>query len=113
MTKKTNLKRGEVYWVSLDPAIGSETKKKRPGVIISNDAQNMVGQRVIIAPITSVIKKVYPFEVLIITSNTNSKVMLDQIRTIDCQRLGDKMGKLTPKEISEIDKGLKLVLAIG
>ena len=55
-------KRGEVYWVKLDPTVGSETKKTRPGVVVSNDSGNEYSSRVILAPITSQSKKVYPFE---------------------------------------------------
>ncbi len=113
MTLRTKFRRGAVYWVNLDPTIGSETKKTRPGVIVSNDAQNMVGTRVIIAPATSVLKKVYPFEILIEMAGKKSKVMLDQIRTVDCQRLGAKIGKLSLDETKELDKALKLVLSLG
>lgn len=109
----TSFKRAEVYWVNLDPTIGSESKKTRPGVIVSNDSQNMVGQRVIVAPLTSVIKKVYPFEILVDLQGKQSKVMLDQIRTVDCQRLGEKIGKIRMEETEELDKVLKLVLGLG
>lgn len=113
MTIRTKLRRGAIYWVSLDPTIGTEAKKTRPGVIVSNDSQNMLGQRVIVAPLTSVIKKIYPFEILINIAGKKSKVMLDQIRTVDCQRLGEKIGKLNIEEIEELDKCLKFVLSLG
>jgi mRNA interferase MazF len=113
MTIKSNLRRGAIYWVNLDPTIGSEIQKTRPGAIVSNDAQNMVGKRVIIAPATSVVTKIYPFEVVIDIAGKKSKVMLDQIRTVDCQRLGNKIGKLTLDEIEALDKALKLVLSLG
>src|SRR5438477_428265 len=48
--------RGEIYWINLDPVIGSETKKTRPGLIISNDIGNEMSEVVIIAPITSKMK---------------------------------------------------------
>lgn len=73
MAIKTKLKRGTIYWVNLDPTIGVETKKTKPGVIISNDAQNMVGRSVIIAPATSVVKKVYPFEVVLDIAGKNQR----------------------------------------
>jgi mRNA interferase MazF len=113
MTLPTKLKRGDVYWVNLDPTIGSETKKTRPGVIVSNDAQNMVGKHIIIAPVTSVLKKIYPFEVAIVLGDKKSKVMLDQIRTVSCQRLGSKIGPLISHEIEDLDKALKIVLSLG
>ena len=112
MVKGNIIKRGDVYWVNLDPATGTETKKTRPAVIISNDAQNRVGRRYIIAPITSVVKTIYPFEAEIQIDNTPSKVMLDQIRTVDDQRLGQKLCTLSIEELSQIEKVLKLVLSI-
>ncbi len=105
--------RGDVYWVNLDPTIGSEIKKTRPGVIISNNAQNMAANRIIVAPMTSVIKKVYPFETLVMLENKQSKIMADQIRTVDCVRLGEKLGRLQIEEINELDKVLRLVLSLG
>lgn len=113
MSIRSKFRRGAVYWVNLDPTIGSEIKKTRPGVIISNDGQNLVGQRVIVAPATSVVKKLYPFEILIDLNGKKSKVMLDQIRTVDCQRLGEKIGKLTLKETEDLDRALKLVLSLA
>ena len=113
MTIRAKLRRGAIYGVNLDPTIGSEVKKISPGVIVSNDAQNMIGRRVIIAPATSVLKKVYPFEVLVDIAGKKSKIMMDQIRTVDCLRLGEKIGKLTMEEIDELDRALKLVLSLG
>jgi mRNA interferase MazF len=107
------LYRGEVYWVSLDQTIGSETRKTRPGLVISNNIQNHTSKRVIIAPLTSVINRIYPFEVRISIKGKESKVMLDQIRTIDRQRLGERLGKLNSQEMENIDKVLKFVLALA
>ena len=105
-------KRGEVYWVNLDPTLGSEVKKTRPAVIISNDGQNRVGKRVIVAPMTSILKKIYPFEVKVILGDKESKALIDQIRAIDCQRIGRKLGNLSFNEMRELDTVLKLVLAL-
>jgi len=113
MSDKQILRRGEVYWVNLDPTLGSETKKRRPGVIVSNNSQNKVGQRVIIAPMTSVVNKVYPFETLVEVRSKKSKIMLDQVRAIDCQRLGENLGKLTSHEIEQLNAILKQVLGLG
>jgi len=110
---ETNVRRGDVYWIKLDPTIGTETKKTRPAVIISNDSQNKVRQRYIVAPITSVVKAVYPFEVKINIQEKPSKVMLDQIRTIDHRRLGRKLGSLSKEELNHIERVLKIVLQIS
>lgn len=106
-------KRGEIYWVKLDPSIGSETNKTRPALIISNNIGNEVADRVIVAPITSSIEKIYPFEVKIILEKNSGKIMIDQIRVIDKIRLGKLIVKVSETELKHIDKALKLVLDIG
>ena len=102
--KDSQYQRGDIYWVNLDPTIGSKITKTRPAVIVSNNAQNKAGPRIIVAPMTSITKKVYPFEILVILDNKQSKVMLDQIRTVDCIRLGSKLGRLTIEEIEELEE---------
>ena len=110
-TKKA-IRRGDVFWVKLDPTIGSETKKTRPAVIISNDIQNEIGIRFVVSPITSRVTKVYPFEALLQIKNKQGKAQLDQIRTIDKKRLGDFITHLSDQELEKINASLKLVLAI-
>lgn len=105
-------RRGEVYWVRLDPAIGTETKKTRPALIVSNDIGNEASTRVIVAPITSQSGKIYPFETEIEINNNKNKVMLDQIRVVDKRRLGNRITELSESKMREIDKPLKLVLAL-
>jgi mRNA interferase MazF len=109
-------KRGEVYRVKLDPAIGSEISKTRPAVIISNDTGNRYSDRVIVAPLTSKgLDKVYPFEVKVLQEDgvsDASKVLLDQIRTLDKSRLGKQKGELSPNEMAEVDAALRLSLNI-
>ena len=59
------MKRGEIYFANLDPAVGSEIKKKRPVLIVSNNANNKTASTVTVIPVTSNTTKVYPFEVLL------------------------------------------------
>ena len=106
-------KRGEIYWVNLDPSIGTETKKTRPGLILSNNIGNEVSNRVIIAPMTSNVEMVYPFEVKINMGNNESKAMLDQIRVVDKTRLGKLLGEISNSELRNIEKALKLVVDIS
>lgn len=82
------IKRGEIYWVNLSDAEGYETKNIRPCLVVSNDIQNRIGKRIMIAPLTSNLKKRYPFEVVI--EKLKSKVMLDQVRVVTISRLGKK-----------------------
>ncbi len=110
-------RRGEVYWVSLDPTIGTEIAKTRPGVVISNDIGNQYSDRVIVAPISSAdTKKVYPFEVLLRPSEgvvpKEAKVLLDQIRTVDKMRLGRRIGALQPELMDEVNRAIRLSLAV-
>lgn len=77
------IKRGEVYWVNLDPTIGSEIKKTHPALILSNNIQNRVSNRVVILPITSNVEKLFPFETKITLQNKAAKVLADQILTVD------------------------------
>lgn len=110
-------RRGEVYWVRLDPTIGSEIAKTWPAVIISNDVGNQYAARVIIAPIsTGGTDKVYPFEVLLQAGEgelrQQSKVLLDQIRTVDKSRLERYVGALDQARLDEINRAICLSLAV-
>lgn len=109
---KKSPKRGDIYWVQLDPAIGSEIKKTRPALIVSNNAGNEVSKRVIVAPITSSVTKIFPFEVPITIKNTEGKILLDQIRAIDKIRLGVKIGTCDKELIDQINDALKIVLSL-
>jgi mRNA interferase MazF len=87
------VKRGEVYWVNLDPTIGTEIKKTRPALIVSPDDMNAALPRVIIAPLTS---QGQPLgcrpEVQF--AGKSARILLDQIRSVDKRRLGAKMGDI-------------------
>ena len=87
------VKRFEVYWVNLDPTIGSEIAKSRPAVVISGDEMNEGLNTVIVAPLTST-RKDYPTRIDINFSDKNGQVVLDQIRTVDKQRLVNLAGTL-------------------
>ena len=111
------IRRGEVYWVALDPTRGSEIAKTRPCVIISNDIGNQYSARVIVAVITSAgLERVYPFEVLIESGQgglaERSKILLDQIRSVDKVRLGRRVGMLPPDVMAAVDVALRRSLAL-
>ena len=105
-------RRGDIFWVSLDPTLGSEVNKTRPGVVVSNDEANEVSSRVIIAPITSSAKRVLPFEVAIKLGSKKGKVMLDQIRSIDKKRLGKLITTCDGDTIDAIDDALQIALGL-
>ena len=110
-------RRGELYWVNLDPTIGSEIAKTRPAVIVSNDTGNQYADRVIVAPISSGnTQKVYPFEVLLNAGEGGlpqaSKVLLDQLRTVDKARLGHHIGRLSRERMEEVNRAIRLSLTV-
>lgn len=109
------MKRGEIYYANLDPTIGSEIKKKRPVLIISNDANNKAAATITIIPITSNVKKVYPFEVLLEQKDSGlskpSKAQCHQIRTISKLRITDKRaGLVNDKVLRRVQNALELHL---
>jgi mRNA interferase MazF len=98
------IKRFEVYFVELDPALGSEINKIRPCVIISPDDANRALNTVIVAPMTSTIKN-YPSRINCFVASRNGQVALDQLRAIDKQRLKNKIAvldKSTSKKIVDL-----------
>ncbi|OAN61722.1 transcriptional regulator [Balneola sp. EhC07] len=91
MVKKQDISRFDTYLISLDPTKGSEIKKTRPCLVISPDEMNRNIRTVIIAPLTSVIRK-YPSRVNLTFQKKKGQIVLDQIRTVDKQRLIKKLG---------------------
>jgi mRNA interferase MazF len=87
------VKRGEVYWVNLDPTVGTEIRKTRPALIVSPNDMNTSLPRVIIAPLTS---KGQPLGCRpeVIFADHPARILLDQIRSVDKQRLLEKMGEI-------------------
>ena len=98
-------KRYEVYLICLDPTVGSEMKKTRPGVIISPDEMNQYINTVIIAPMTSNIRD-YPTRIKVKFQNKEGQIVLDQIRSVDKQRLVKKLGSIDTRTASKLTKTL-------
>jgi mRNA interferase MazF len=105
-------RRGEVWWVSFDPAVGGEIQKTRPAVILSNNAANAALNRLIVVPLTSQSAKVYPGEALVTLRGAQSKAMADQITTAAKQRLRTKIGNLSQLDITAVEKAVLLQLGI-
>ena len=90
------VKRGDVYWVNLDPTLGTEIRKTRPALVVSPDDMNAALPRVIIAPLTS---KGQPLDCRpeVEFGGKKARILLDQIRTVDKKRLAGKMGSVDAK----------------
>jgi mRNA interferase MazF len=96
-------RRGEVWWVSFDSAIGGEIQKTRPAIVVSNNAANAVLNRVIVVPVTSRADRVYPGEALIEINGQQSKAMSDQITTVSKVRLRNKIDLLSNTDLNLIE----------
>lgn len=106
------MRRGEVWWVQFDPAIGSEITKRRPAVIVSNDSANRNLARVIVVPLTSNTNRQYPSEAVVTVDGKSSKAMADQIMAADKSRLKEQLGALSKAEMQAVEDAIKVHLAL-
>lgn len=106
------MKRGEVWWVNFDPSVGGEIRKKRPAVIVSNDASNKFLNRVQVIPLTSKTDRVYPSEALVVFDGKESKAMADQLATVSKLRLFRHAGVLSEEDMLKICEAIKIQLDI-
>jgi mRNA interferase MazF len=104
------IRRGEIWWVSFDPAIGGEIRKTRPAVVVSNDRFNAGNNRVQVIPVTSSEKRLYLFEAYVTVRGRQCKAMADQVKTVARERLRDKIGHVTVEEMEAIEKALRIQL---
>jgi mRNA-degrading endonuclease toxin of MazEF toxin-antitoxin module len=100
---------GEIYWVKFDEeTVGTELKGDHPGLIISDNWYNEEGERVIVIPCSSTLKPIYPFEVFIpnlANNGRDGKVMVDQIKGIDKERLpGRAVNQLNEKQLVKVNE---------
>ena len=106
------MKRGEVWWVEFDPAVGSEIKKTRPAVIVSNDAANRNLARVVVVPLSSNTGRTYPGEALVTVAGQSSKAMADQIMAADKARLKGQLDTLSKTDMLAVEDAIKGHLAL-
>lgn len=102
------MKRGEVWWVEFDPSIGSEIRKTRPAVIVSNDAANRNLPRVIAMPLTSSISRIYPGEAVVTIDGRENKAMADQIMAADKKRLKTRLATLSREDMRAVEDAIRL-----
>jgi mRNA interferase MazF len=99
------MSRGEVHLVRLDPTLGREIQKTRPCVIVSPDELNAHLRTVIVAPMTTS-GRAYPWRIRCRFQNRSGYVVLDQLRTVDRERLVKRLGALTDRTLSDVLGGL-------
>ena len=110
MVTRTDVRRGEVYLVNLDPTRGDEIQKTRPCVVVSPDELNAHMRTFIVAPMTSA-GHVYPFRVQCRFQRRTGYVVLDQIRTVDRDRLVRRLGRLAPDTLDQVVRVLMEMFA--
>jgi mRNA interferase MazF len=115
------MRRGEIRVVNLDPVVGSEANKKRPAIIVSNDGANTAaarrGQGVLtIVPVTSNTERVHPFQVLLEKADTglpdDCKAQAEQVRSVDVQRIGKRIGSVPANVMTDLDEALRIQLGL-
>lgn len=107
------MRRGEVWWVEFDPAVGSEIRKPRPGVIVSNNSANRNLSRVVVVPLSSNTERIFPGEAPVSIAGAHSKAMADHIMTADKTRLKSRMGELSRADMLAVGNALRVQLALA
>lgn len=107
------MKRGEIWWVEFDPSVGSEIRKTRPAVIVSNDSANRHLARVIVIPLTSNVSRIYPGEAVVAAGGRQAKVVADQIMAADKSRLKSRLDVLSRDDMAAVEDAVRVQLALA
>lgn len=106
------MKRGEVWWVSFDPSVGGEIRKKRPAVIVSNDTANSHLNRVQVVPLTTHTGRTYPSEAQVTVNRRPNKAMADQLTTVSKLRFINRVGRLSPADMAAVETAIHVQLGL-
>src|SRR5215831_4542836 len=104
--------RGEVWWVRLDPALGSEIAKTRPCVILSGNVYNRLRRTIVVIPLSSSPQASVPLLVPVRCDGRDVVAVTDQIRAVSKQRLDRRMGELSIEDLKAVEQGVQEVLEL-
>ncbi len=107
------MQRGEVWWVEFDPTVGSEIRKTRPGIIVSNNSANRNLSRVIVVPLTSNTDRIFPGEARVLVAGADSKAMADQLMTADKVRLKSRLCELSKADMLAVEAAMRVQLGLS
>ena len=104
--------RGEIWWVSLDPTQGAETKKTRPCLILSQDTLNRLRRTVVVVPLSSAAKAHPPITVPITCQGKSAVAIIDQIRAVAKHRLRTRVEAVVPEDLEAVAKAIAEILQL-
>jgi mRNA interferase MazF len=106
------MKRGDIYWINLNPTKGSEINKKRPCVLVNATPINRARHTVVIVPLSTSAKARPPITVSVSCMGKQVIAVCDQIRAVDKSRLIDSVGSISLNDLHAVDDGLRQVLSL-
>ena len=108
----TPIKRGDIWWISLDPTQGSEIKKTRPCVVLTHDTMNRLRRTVVVVPLSTAAKPHPPITIPVTCQGTSAVAVVDQIRAVAKHRLKSKLETLSPDELDEVCQAVSSILEL-
>jgi len=111
--KGNPVRRGEIWWVSLDPTQGSEIKKTRPCLVLTHDTLNELRRTVVVLPLSTAAQASPPITIPMNCAGRESVAVVDQIRAVAKHRLQSKLGEASESDIAKVEDALKTVLQLA